>query len=382
MPTCLVIKNDGIGDLVLASGLIGSISERFGGQVDLVTCEDNREIAEGIDPLRERLYVSRDSMHFSTRAWSLGILWPRMPASDARVLDAIRSRTYDVAIVLRRFVRQNSLVIMRAVRANRRVCAWQLPTNAPAEMARRASVGWERYSGPLDTVSELTYATGFAEAVFGGAFSTVPTLSYCTRQTSLPGHRKVVLGLSGNSTNWPFGNWIELAMLLAADGWNLTLVGGDNVAELAGQLERKVPGAENLVGRLSIRETVRVLDDCDAYIGNDTGISHLAGLVVRNCLIVAGGGTFRRFFPWPGARNQTVLYHALDCFDCEWLCKFSERYCLSLVRAGDAFAAFQRMMTANPAAPAEINLNPMEPGYEVAWRHDTGVRMPFSGRVR
>src|SRR5438105_14033226 len=115
MPTCLVIKNDGIGDLILASGLIASLGARFDGNVDLVTCEENREVAEGIEPLRERFCVSRDSMRFSRRAWQLGMLWPRMPSTDAAVLRTIRSREYDVAISLRRFIRQNSLVIMGAV---------------------------------------------------------------------------------------------------------------------------------------------------------------------------------------------------------------------------------------------------------------------------
>ena len=65
--SCLIIKNDGIGDLILASGLIRSVGKLFNGNVDLVTCGNNREIAEGILPLRHRFYCSRDGMHFTTQ---------------------------------------------------------------------------------------------------------------------------------------------------------------------------------------------------------------------------------------------------------------------------------------------------------------------------
>ena len=49
MTSCLVIKNDGIGDLILASGLVSALGEHFGGDIDLVTCSANREVAEGIE---------------------------------------------------------------------------------------------------------------------------------------------------------------------------------------------------------------------------------------------------------------------------------------------------------------------------------------------
>ena len=103
--SCLIIKNDGIGDLILASGLIRALGVHFDGQVDLVTCAANHEVAEGIDPLRKRFYVSRDGLHFSSRAMKYSCLLPRVPAEDRSVLRDIRARHYEIAICLRRFAR-------------------------------------------------------------------------------------------------------------------------------------------------------------------------------------------------------------------------------------------------------------------------------------
>jgi ADP-heptose:LPS heptosyltransferase len=376
---CLVIKNDGIGDLVLASGLIAALGERFGGNVDLVTCAANREVAEGIDPLHKRFYVSRDGLHFSARAWALGYLWPRIPAEDVPVLKAIRTQRYDLAICLRRFIRQSSLVLMRAVRAERKLCMWQLPTNASREQALRASKGWKHYDGPTDTVSELSYAQTFLRSELGHDFNATPQLNFCRRQKVVPGTKKVVLGISGSSTNWPSGNWIELAMLLAEAGWLLVLVGSTEMRELSEQIVRKVPAAENQVGRLSLAATAELLESCDAYVGNDTGLSHVASLVVLKCLVVLGGGTFRRFFPWPLGGNQTVVYHGLECFDCDWTCKFDERYCLELVRPRNVLNVFEGMMATTVGGVREVDLNPAKGNtYEPGWRRGrSDRRLPF-----
>jgi ADP-heptose:LPS heptosyltransferase len=373
--TCLVIKNDGVGDLVLASGLIAALGRHFKGKVDLVTCSANREVAMGIEPLRERYFVSRDALYFSTRAWNWGLLWPRMTQEDAAVLRTLRAQHYDYAICLRRFIRQNSLVIMRFVRADRKLCMWQMPTNASVAMASAASAGWSHYQGPMETLSELSYALGALESEFGWTLDARPRLSFCQRQTKMPATKRVALGLSGSSTNWPYGNWIELAMLLSERGWKLSLYGDADMQELSDQIAGKVSGVNSLVGRLSWKETASSLQICDAYIGNDTGLSHIASLVNLKCLIILGGGTFRRFFPWPSADNQTVIFHGLPCFDCDWQCSFKERYCLSLIRPCDVMTAFIQMMDHGDNSSTLINLGNTDVGYHLAWRRQ-GVGNP------
>ena len=123
--SCLVIKNDGIGDLILASGLIADLARELG-PLDLVTCEANREVAGNIPGVREVLYVSRDALHY--RPWSLrlGLRWRGGEPRDRAVLRELRQRVYGTAICLRRFVRQSSLILMGAARAERRLCCWQI----------------------------------------------------------------------------------------------------------------------------------------------------------------------------------------------------------------------------------------------------------------
>jgi ADP-heptose:LPS heptosyltransferase len=366
--SCLIIKNDGIGDLVLASGLIASLGEKFGGAVDLITCAANREVAEGIEPLRKRYYVSRDMLAFSARVWAWGLLWPRISQEDRDTIAKLRSKHYDVAVCLRRFIRQSSLVLMKIVRADRKMCMWQMPTNASLEMAQAASVGWNHHQGHKETLSELTYAQKVLEAELEFKINPQPRLKFCKPQSSLPGKRKVAIGISGASTNWASGNWIELAMLLNEAGWTLEIFGGSDKRELSCQIISKVPTAINHAGDLTLEETSKRLAACDVYIGNDTGLSHLASLVNKKNIIILGGGTFRRFFPWPGSNNQTIIYHGLECFDCNWQCKYSQRYCLDLVRPSDVFQVFEKLMQISQSSNSLINLNNNCSSYRLAWR--------------
>ena len=41
------------------------------------------------------------------------------------------------------------------------------------------------------------------------------------------------------------------------------------------------------------------------YIGNDTGISHIAMLVCDKVVIHHGGGGLGRFFPWPDHKKES-----------------------------------------------------------------------------
>lgn len=363
--SCLIIKNDGIGDLVLASGLIAAIGKHFDGNVDLVTCSANQEIAEGIEPLRNRYYVSRDGIRFNTRASKLGFLIPHIPKVDQPVIRAIQAARYDTVICLRRFIRQSSLVLMQKARGKKKFCAWEFPTNATRGMAERASKGWEHNVCSPEILSELDYNKSFAEDSLNATFTSDPYLSFCDKQTQSPSTRLIALGLGGGSTNWPFGNWIELAMRLSSDGWRLLLLGGDDVADLAEQIVLKIPEADNRVGQLTWRQTSKLLHDCEGYIGNDTGLSHFASLILNKCLVILGGGTFRRFIPWPNASNQYVIFHGLDCFDCNWECKFQDRFCLSFVRARDVFDHFNQVL--NGESDLERDLNRCNKVYELGW---------------
>ena len=174
--SCLIIKNDGIGDLILSSGLIAEISKIFNGQLDLVTCEQNREIVEMMEGIREPLYISRDKLNFWPHVGRLGLYIPRIEKNDKIILRKLKKRKYHTAIVLRRYIRQNTLIVMSYVKAKNKYCTWQFPTNTTHKVARKFSKGYSFEEGMINTLPENRYFQQFIEKILKTKINPEPRL--------------------------------------------------------------------------------------------------------------------------------------------------------------------------------------------------------------
>ncbi len=367
---CLVIKNDGIGDLIACSGLISGLASHFGGSIDLITCEANREVAERIEGIKRVLYISRDGLRFRHRPRYIGLHWTVVDAPSAAAATVLRDTRYDVAICLRRYIRLATFVCMKLVRARRKLAFWQMPTNLSRNYAEKLSQGWEHQTSNVTTRPEITYYQDVLKQSLNVELDARPRLKFDHAAFRMRSSPRVGLCLGGASARWPSASWVELVGLLRADGWELTLFGGHDCAELAGVLEQNF-GCENRAGKLTLSDCARELASFAVVISNDTGLAHLASLVSPRVIVILGGGTFGRFLPWPGATNQYVLFHGLDCFDCDWTCKYAEKECHLLVRPSDVFLYFRGVL-AGQVEPGLCNLNSQPVTYALNWRRDPG----------
>lgn len=374
-PSCLVLKNDGLGDLILCSGILEELAEHFEGRLDLVTCHGNREIAESIRGLRHIFYVSRNGLQFLPGIDRLRCFVPisRQP-QDLKLLWRLRQRRYDVAIALRRFIRVSTLVLMRWSQAADQHCAWQFPSNLSAARARHAGEGWQHWPGGAEPLSEIDYYRRFLQQSLGLEISGRPRLDLSLLPKidgpkSNDNGRDIGLCIGGASMAWPTAHWIELVGRLVEDGWSPHLFGGPDARQMALALTDAHPACRSHVAELGFMASLPLLRDCRAFIGHDTGFTHFAALVVPRCLMLLGGGTFERFYPWPQGHNQWAIYHGLDCFDCDWRCKFAERHCLSRLKPEDVLTTFRNMLTSKTPGPHRINTNGEPVTYDVAWRY-------------
>ena len=89
--------------------------------------------------------------------------------------------------------------------------------------------------------------------------------------------------------NWPARSFAAVADLLLARGTAVRLVVGEADGETASQVERALGRALPRLTEPSLGALARTLAGCQAYLGNDSGVSHLAGLV--------GAPTFALFGP-------------------------------------------------------------------------------------
>jgi heptosyltransferase-2 len=107
-----------------------------------------------------------------------------------------------------------------------------------------------------------------------------------------PSRRSLALhpGSGSERKNWEEANWAGLLRhLVEATELDLLLVGGEAEGERLQRLAAALPPARLRVAQsLPLAELARRLAGCRAFIGHDSGISHLAAAVDLPCLVLWG----------------------------------------------------------------------------------------------
>jgi len=97
-------------------------------------------------------------------------------------------------------------------------------------------------------------------------------------------------GSGSERKNWPEANWAELINhFMYSTDFNLLLVGGEAEGERLQRLAAALPPTRARVAQsLPLSELAALLASCSAFIGHDSGISHLAAAVGLPGLLLWG----------------------------------------------------------------------------------------------
>ena len=112
--------------------------------------------------------------------------------------------------------------------------------------------------------------------------------------------RRVVIhpGSGAPAKNWPLENFAEVAGEIADAGWQVALVEGPADAEAVSRVRAALgAGRVEVVRPPSIGDLAKLLEGAALYVGNDSGVSHLAGLVGIRTLTIFGATDPRVWSP-------------------------------------------------------------------------------------
>jgi ADP-heptose:LPS heptosyltransferase len=104
---------------------------------------------------------------------------------------------------------------------------------------------------------------------------------------------------------WPADKFAALVHYLTAPGspcagWRVALFGGPGDAGRAGALTATLPSAIHIFNEPDLLTVAASLGRCAAFIGNDSGLSHMAAAVGIPALAVFGPTDPARYGPWGG----------------------------------------------------------------------------------
>jgi len=132
----------------------------------------------------------------------------------------------------------------------------------------------------------------------------------------------------------------------------IIVLGKENEKELLAQIQRFSPDhVVPLPGNMDLREVATLLKKCHLFIGNDSGMMHLASMVNTRVVGIFGPGNPRTSGPFMDSENFEIVSKNFDCSPCRQKffkeCKPSPHnkpYCLEDISVRDVALAVERML--------------------------------------
>lgn len=158
-------------------------------------------------------------------------------------------------------------------------------------------------------------------------------------------------GSKWSSKQWPAQRYAEVGRrLIEKHGLVPVIFGGNEDRELGLGLITEWGRGICAAGELSIRESAALLRHARFYLGNDTGVMHLAAAAGTPCVAIFSA------LDWPGrwypyGSGHEVLRHEVPCAGCLLQhCKFSNE-CLTGIDVGHVEHACETVLARTlPAA--------------------------------
>lgn len=88
-------------------------------------------------------------------------------------------------------------------------------------------------------------------------------------------------------------------------------------------------GVTDFSGKTSIRQLVEGLKACDIVLSQETGALHIAVSLHKPTVGILGGGHYGRFYPWGDQAINRVADNLMDCYWCNWKCKYDTIRCIT-----------------------------------------------------
>ena len=130
----------------------------------------------------------------------------------------------------------------------------------------------------------------FTENITNQVVSTEPNLIIKKTNNNLDKNFSILLGLSasGPTKRWAIENYIRLAEEISKRiKCKFYLAGGKNDTDLINRFKNSVAGKNSIsFEKMSIKETLPIIKNCNLYIGNDTGWGHIAVALKIKALMI------------------------------------------------------------------------------------------------
>ena len=321
----LVVRMDGIGDMVLFRRSLDHYSEIFNvasSEIIIIGCESWGALAEEV--FRDYRVISINEHAFARR-----------PFYRLRISIMVRSLAPNVTVCdsyMRRALMADSLAWVSAAPRTIVSLPYISERTRPEFSYYLSQVDEIIDTGPYPT-HEVNRHFCFISTLAGRKIEPeVPYISW-RKDYKVPndwkecGDRYAVLNIGSNEPGrrWPLSSYAKIARNLTKGGFQVVVVGCLDDQYNQQLIASFFHGLDvvNLVGKTSLSELLDLFANAKLVVSSDTGPAHLSIALERPTVVIIGGGHFGSFVPYPSEvtpKDVRFVYKKMDCYHCFWRC--------------------------------------------------------------
>ncbi len=328
----LVIKLAGIGDGLLTMPAIRALRESYpDARIDLLTRHIPAQVFRGWEELNDLIIINpRPQNTGPGRAFTL----TQRLLLLYKLLKKLRAERYDAVLLFHHLLPLHRRLIFQIL---------LLVTGARWRVGLDNGYGWflnvkvqddgfgsrheaEHYLAVAEAISATTpnkrLAIALTDAERQQAYAIVHGVQ---KPGAIPGPIIAMhpgCSILSTARRWPPQRFAQLAdTLYHGFGGQLLLLGGPDEAPLREEVIRLMNSAmavRSLSGQESIRITAAIIELCDLFIGNDSGLMHLATAVDTPTVAIFGLTNHQAWGPYTGSipGKAAVVRLDLPCMPC------------------------------------------------------------------
>jgi heptosyltransferase-2/heptosyltransferase-3 len=144
---------------------------------------------------------------------------------------------------------------------------------------------------------------------------------------------------------WAPEKFGRVANELAGQGLGVVAITTPEETHIVDELRRSSAAPLVAFTDLSLPEITALLAHARLFVGNDSGIAHIAAAVQTPAVVIFGSSNIAHWRPWANAAAE-VVYEEMECQPCHgYFCeKFDEPECIKRVPFERVMAATERVL--------------------------------------
>ena len=144
---------------------------------------------------------------------------------------------------------------------------------------------------------------------------------------------------------WATDKFARVAEELSARGLNVVAITAASEAHIAEALMANSAAPVITLTKLSLPQVAALTARARLFVGNDSGIAHIAAAVKAPAVVIFGSSNVDHWRPWATAPAE-IVQHEMDCQPCHgYFCeKFEQPECIKRISVEQVLSAIDRVL--------------------------------------